>query len=160
MFDPNFPLYDTLTDSQREKIDKLRHEKYFNTIQLFKGDPDLASSCNSEFTLDTNDVFRTDGTVNFYAGKVYYPKTESTLLEYNVGIRGASYVILADRSGPKNEWNYGLLVDIPFIDERYDEIVRQIINMKETIHSTEYYLDIWRDKVDLVENGTDICDII
>ena len=134
-----------LTSEQIEYLRKL--EKAFDIVYNCLGDDELMSSCNSEYHFDHNDVIRTDGSILTHMEMVTLQKgcMEDECIELQTTIRGATYLIVADRA--TKTWRYSLYVDDPFIVDKYDEIISRLEDMKKTMSNVEYYQNEYRDGI-------------
>ena len=145
---------------------KAKLEEVFDQCLFYEGDDELISSCNSEYTLDSNDFFVTDGMVNTsmvsctcYPNGINHPITAYEFIQQTVTIRGASYLIIyeVDENG---RLNLDLRMDKPFIEEKTDEVLAKVRFIKGEYLNMNYYCKEWRGTDCVIENGTKLSDII
>lgn len=134
-------MTDNLSPKQIIVLTKLN--ALFDTVLNHLGDDNLISSCNTEYNFDQNTIFMTDGIACSYiqkAGVDNFHGRYEEIIHYETSIRGASYVIITDKSNKDGNWKYDLRIDDKYIVEKYDEIVNRLIHIKEVIKDMEYQM--------------------
>lgn len=145
-----------ISDAAKKKLEEFK--RIFWQVRDYNGDDELISSVNDEYNFDQDDIIRTDGSVNFFVHTVENVSDHSSYIRYTVAVRGASYLIRACRTENK-VWIYELFIDRPYIESKYDEVLRQYEGMKKSIDDVAYYMDNWRSIDNIIEDETDTNDI-
>lgn len=147
-----------------ENIEKLKNE--VDSFLCYKGDDELISSCNAEYTLEHNDFFITDGMANTsmmisscYPDGLNHPITAYNFVNQHLCVRNASYLFICSID-ENHKLDISLRVDEPYIDTKMDEILGKIKFIKDNYYSMKYYMYEWRGTNSVMENGTKLEDIL
>lgn len=132
------------------------NEIFKNRVLVYDGDDELISNANDEYNFTEDEVIRTDGSVNF-AVMMVNGENHSQYVTYRVMVRGATYIIAADKSN--GSWDFTLYVNAPAIDTKISEIEAQYNKMVEEMGSVEYYINDWRVRDSIVKDGMSIEEI-
>lgn len=143
-----------LSKSAEEKLEELKH--LFWEVYDYNGDDELISNVNDEYNFDQDDFLRTDGSINFSV-HLANTGTAEPYVTYKTCIRGASYIIVANRT-ENNVWLHRLYVNRPSIEEKYDEIIRQHDEMQRIKDDQSYYMNEWRDNA-LIKDTMSLDDV-
>lgn len=145
---------------------KAKLEQEFDKCFFYKGDDELISSCNSEYTLDANDFFVTDGMVNVsmmtgmcYPDGAMHSLTGYEFIDQHIAVRGASYLIICDVN-ENGRLCLDLRMDEPFVEEKTDEVLAKVRFIKGEYLHMNYYCKEWRGTDCVIENGTKLANLI
>lgn len=124
-----------------EKQKKIHEElcKQFDDVMVYNGDDQLISSINAEYHFDPEDMIMTDGCIA-PSMHPYFSDYMCDGVEYEIGIRGATYLIIHKTTKNKTT----LRIDKPFIVEKHDAIIAAKFQLDRALESIRFYMNEWR----------------
>lgn len=116
-------------------------ETLFTEVNICKGDDELVSSCNAEYTFDGTDCILTDGMV------INSMRESSDMCIFQeTAIRGANFLIVIHADEREKLTSTTLYVDMSRFDKDvFDKILNSLSTIDAGIEGVKYYMYSWRN---------------